>query len=564
MRGYLNHPELTALTLIPHPFSDHSGERLYKTGDLARYRPDGNIEFLGRMDTQVKIRGFRIELGEIEAVLSQHPCVREVVVIASRGASGDKRLVAYIVLNVETSQATSLQNLKSMELRQFLREKLPEYTIPSAFVVLEALPLMPNGKVDRHTLPAPELSQDCNVSTFIAPRTPIELTLVKIWAQVLNVERVGIRDNFFDLGGDSLLAVRLMDEIHKQFDRPLPLSLIFSTPTIEGLASTLHPDTDSLPWSPLVVMQPAGANPPFFCIHPIFGVVFPYYELACHLGSDQPFYGLQPFGIDGECSPLTRIEDMAAGYIEALRKVQPEGPYFLGGWSFGGLVAFEMAQQLLACGERVALLAILDTLAPVSGNKPAFWDSCKFLFTTVGRYIWPFLRDYFYLLTAPEKHQSDADQNIEKSLHSLDHSSPRGDRFASRFPKLNWLRQQLGTTFSRHSILEKMAIANFLPQESKQQILRELRLRPMFPVFQANSQATLNYVPQTYPNKVTLLRASDQASLADREPTLGWSELTKSGVEVHIVPGNHLTMLRKPHIQVLSKQLRQCLEKARE
>ncbi|HEY9874808.1 MAG TPA: amino acid adenylation domain-containing protein, partial [Candidatus Obscuribacterales bacterium] len=340
-RGYLNRPDLTAEKFIPHPFSNKPGERIYKTGDLACYRPDGNIEFLGRIDDQVKIRGFRIELGEIEAVLRQHPGVGEAVAIATEDASGNKRLSAYIF---PKEQAI---NPKSDSLRQFLKEKLPEYMVPSAFVMLDSLPLTPSGKVDRLNLSIPDNINSISIDkNFVAPRTKTESQIAKIWAEILNIERVSINDNFFDIGGDSLLAIRLMDRIHKQFDLPLPLSDLFLHPTVAGLANTLSPETDSLPWSPLVPIQPNGSNPPFFCVHPIFGVVLPYYELGHHLGKDQPFYGLQPLGIDGKKPPLTRIEDMASYYIEALQVVQPRGPYFLGGWSFGGLVAFEMAQQL--------------------------------------------------------------------------------------------------------------------------------------------------------------------------------------------------------------------------
>ena len=535
-RGYLNRPELTAEKFIPNFFvgagkDDNlyqkqttfpqnppplhptpSKERLYKTGDLARYLPDGNIEFLGRIDEQVKIRGFRIELGEIEAVLSQHPYVRETVARAIEDESGNKRLVAYIVLHQE-------QQLTTSDLRRYLLEQLPEYMVPSTFVVLDSLPLTPNGKVDSRNLPAPDEAISLTVEkAFVAPRTPTESTLAQIWAEVLHLERVGIGDNFFDLGGDSLLAIRLIDRIGKQFQRELPLSTLFLAPTIEGLASHLSSDTDSLHSSPLVAIQPKGTNPPFFCVHPILGVVFPYYELAYHLGTNQPFYGLQSLGIDGEQTPLTRIEDMAAYYISALRVVQPNGPYFIGGWSFGGLVAFEMAQQLQKAGHQVAQLAIIDTLAPVRANKPSFWDGFKFLLTTVSRNIWPFLLDYFYLTIAPDKHPSDGN--------------------------VSW-----------NSILGQMAIANLMPQETRGRILNSLTIRPMWRVFQANSQATLSYVPQTYPGRITLFRSSEQPRIARQNPTLGWSELAMEPVEIHTVPGNHLTMLRKPNVQVLTEKL---------
>jgi amino acid adenylation domain-containing protein len=491
-RGYLNRPELTAQRFIPHPFSQEPGARLYQTGDIARFRTDGKIEFLGRMDSQVKLRGFRLELGEIEALLGQHPAVQQTVVIVREDVPGDKRLVAYVVLNQ--------QALITSELRSFLQKQLPDYMVPSTFMVIEALPLTPNGKVNRRVpIPAP-LSRETE-RAFVAPRTPMEEKLANIWAGLLNLEQVGIHDNFFELGGDSLLTMRLIDQIYQQLDQDLPLSDIFLAPTIERLASRLQPETD-LPWSPLVTIQSNGSKPPFFCVHPIFGVVFPYYELARHLGSDQPFYALQPLGIDGEQLPQTRIEDMASYYIKALRLVQPQGPYFLGGWSFGGLVAFEMAQQLQKAKHQVALLAMLDTPAPVAANKPSFCDGFRFILNTALRSVWPYVLDYFYFITAADKH--------------------RGAHLAMLSPTI----------------------------------------RPMLRVFQASSQAALSYIPQLYSNRITLLRTKEQSNKAHRNPTMGWSELVE-GVEVHTVPGNHLTTLRQPHVQVLAEQLRVCLDKAR-
>ncbi|MFS0519589.1 amino acid adenylation domain-containing protein [Nostoc sp. UIC 10607] len=544
-QGYLNHPELTIEKFIPNLFSDKKRARVYKTGDLARYRPDGNIEFLGRIDNQVKIRGFRVELSEIETVLSQHHSVQKAVVIVKENVSGDKYLVAYIVPNIETQNFTSL-------LRKFLKEKLPEYMIPKAFVMLDSLPLTASGKVDRLALTELDSYASRLIDkAFIAPRTPTESTLAKIWAEVLNIERVGIYDNFFDLGGDSLLTVRLMKQIHKHFERELPLSSLFLNPTIESLATSLSSKADSLPWSPLVPIQPAGSSPPFFCIHPIFGVVFPYYELAQNLGKNQPFYGLQPIGLDGKSSPLTRIEDMATHYIEALRRVQPKGPYFLGGWSFGGWVAFEMAQQLQKSGEEVALLAVLDTLAPIPGNIPSLGSGFKFMLTTVARYIWPFFLDYLYLIIAIAK----------KKINSL---TSRLTNFTQIVQNSFWksLTRSLQTNLFSHFIRKEDAPVNIIPEESKLRLLSELAIRPMLRVYYANSQAVLNYVPQAYSKQIHLFRTNVQSSIAKEDPSLGWDQLTVGGTEIHYIPGNHLTMLRKPHIQILAAQLRACIEKA--
>jgi len=528
--GYLNRPQLTAEKFIPNFFSENKGTRLYKSGDLACYREDGNIEFLGRIDNQVKIRGFRIELSEIETVLSQHQSVEKAVLIAKENVSGDRYLVAYII--------PTKQPATTSKLREFLKEKLPEYMIPAAFVVLDSLPLTPNGKLDRLALTALDTATSRSIDKiFIAPRTPTELTLAKIWAEVLNIERVGIYDNFFDLGGNSLLTVRLIEQIHKQFERDLPLSTIFLNPTIESLANSLCQETDSLSWSPLVAIQPAGSNPPFFCVHPIFGVVFPYYELAHQLGTNQPFYGLQPIGIDGQ-TPLTRIEEMAAHYIEALRKVQPKGPYYLGGWSFGGLVAFEMAQQLEKCGDEVALLAMLDTLAPIQSNIPDFGNGLKFLFTTVARYIWSFFFDYFRLIITHSKNQTNS------------------------FSIFNKLIQWLEVNLFSHFILGEAAKVNSIPKESRSRILSELTIRPMLRVFYANSQAVINYVPQVYPKQITLFKTSVNSGIAEEDSSMGWDKLAIEKTEVYSIPGNHLTMLRKPHIQVIAAQLRACIEKA--
>lgn len=497
-RGYLNQPQLTSQQFIANPFNHKAEARLYKSGDLATFKPDGNIRYLGRIDQQVKIRGFRVELGEIEALLKQHFAVKNAVVIVRENIPAHKGLVAYVVLNKEQLAIVGGTHETSL-LREFLKEKLPEYMIPSVFFILNSLPLTPNGKVDRQSLKMCDSFHKPLEKNLIAPRTSTELLLANIWKELLNLECVGINDNFFELGGDSLLAVRLMSQIHEKLAQDLPLSILFLNPTIESLANNLDEPKDSLPWSPLVLIQSLGNKPPFFCVHPIFGTVFPYYELAHSLGLDQPFYGLQPLGVDGQHPPLTCIEDMAAYYIKALRTVQPQGPYFIGGWSFGGLVAFEMAQQLVTSGQEVSLLAILDTSSPT--NKPDFWDGYKFLLTTTVRYILPFLLDYLYLL---------------------------------------------------------MPFTNFISQKLKQQILRELTLLPMFPVFQANSKATMDYLAKPYQGRITLFKSDSQERITNLDATLGWNQLS-SKIDVHIVPGNHFTMLKKPNVQLLGEQLRQYL-----
>ncbi|HEY9807298.1 MAG TPA: thioesterase domain-containing protein, partial [Candidatus Obscuribacterales bacterium] len=491
----------------------------YKTGDLARYLPDGNIEFLGRADAQIKWRGFRIELGEIEAVLQEHPAVQAAVAIAHKNNLEDHCLVAYLV-------PCKPQSVTEFELREFLRSRLPDYFIPSTFVWLAALPLTPNGKVDRAALPLPEWSKSRSESAIVAPRTSAEAKLAEIWAEVLNLKQVSISDNFFALGGDSFLALRLTTQVQQAFGQSLPVSTLFLAPTVEQLANHLS-SPEPLAWSPLVPLQPVGAKPPFFCIHPVMGVVLPYYELARQLGTDQPFYGLQPLGLEGQHPPLTTIEEMASYYIQAIQAVQPRGPYRLGGWSFGGLVAFEMAQQLQQAGHEVTLLALLDTLAPIPSNQPSLGESLRFLITTVLRSLPSFGRDYFYLITSLV-----ATTGIGRSLLK---------------PLL-----ALAKTDNANSFL--------LPSNSRFRLLRELALSPMFRIFAANSRAVRRYVPQIYSGQITLFRSARSPNQNSSDSSLGWQSLTTTKVETHVIPGDHFSILQPPHLNTLVKHLRQHLQ----
>lgn len=353
-RGYLNHPELTAKKFIPDPFSQDPAARLYKTGDMARCSPDGNLEFLGRVDFQVKIRGFRVEPGEIEAVLHQFPHLAEAVVASHEHNNGDKSLAAYTVWSPGYAPASP------DELRDFLKQRLPEYMVPSAFITMERLPLTVNGKVDRKALPPPALAPVSSLPSA-APQNEFQARLVGIWQSVLGRKDIGIHDNFFEVGGYSILAARLMHRIGQTLGTTLPLALLFQAPTIAKLSAILQRDGWSRHWSSLVAIQPSGGKPPLFFVHGVGGNVLNLRPLSLRLGADYPLYGLQAQGLDGRQPCLTSLEEMAAHYIKEIRAVQPEGPYFLGGYSLGGVIGYEMAQQLSAGGEEVALVALLDT-----------------------------------------------------------------------------------------------------------------------------------------------------------------------------------------------------------
>jgi amino acid adenylation domain-containing protein len=349
-RGYLNRPELTAERFVPDPFSDDAGARLYKTGDLARYLPDGNLEFLGRNDEQVKIRGFRIEPGEIEACLTAHPQVRDAVVLAI-GEGSDKRLVAYVQAEADEPLASTL--------RTQVAATLPEYMVPSAFVRLDAWPLTPNGKLDRRALPAPD-DEALAHQAYEAPQGELETTLAAIWAELLGVERVGRHDSFFALGGHSLLAMRLMSRVRDVLGVELAIRTLFEALTLAGLAQRLVEQQESS-FSALLALKPQGSRPPLFCIHPGMGLSWSYMGLSPHLDNDRPLYGLQARGFDGARPLAPTIEAMASDYLEQIRRIQPQGPYHLLGWSLGGIVAHSMAAQLEQHDESVALLALLDS-----------------------------------------------------------------------------------------------------------------------------------------------------------------------------------------------------------
>ena len=522
--GYWRNPEATAKAFVgsrgtkpasvPDPVRGSSptvrkgSPQIYKTGDMGRRLPDGSIQFEGRKDFQIKIRGHRVELGEIESVLTQHQLVRESVVVAKENAAGDNRLVAYVVPH----EPTSING----ELRDFLKQKLPEYMVPSSFVVLNSLPLTASGKLNRRALPAPVDSSD---TVLAAPETPLEKSLTAIWADVLEIKAFGTTDNFFDLGGHSLLAVRLFAQIEKKLRKRLPLATLFLAPTVKQLAAVIQKDWTP-EWSSLVPIQPAGSKAPFFCVHALGGNVLEYRELARRLGDDQPFYGLQSAGLDGKRAPHTRVEDMAAHYIKEMRELQPNGPYFIGGRSLGGMVAFEMAQQLRERGEQVGLLALLDTYP--SGYAKLLRDQ-----TTV--------RARF----------GRAASRTKAHLANL--------RSLSLTDKLQYL----------------VAKSKFAPRKMKSHVWRKAYSsfenlgrqlpRALQDIKELNSRAVREYVPQVYQGYVTLFWASLDIR-ASVDFVDGWRALAGGGIAVHEIPGTHLDIVKDPHVCELATKLSSCLD----
>jgi len=525
-RGYLNRPELTRRKFLPNPFRN-DGSRIYKTGDRARFKPDGTLEFLGRTDLQVKVRGFRIELEEVEAALGAQPGVRECVV-AAVGGDDSKELVAYVVpdrlANAEEPPEAAADldgrfRALASELRKNLQERLPPHMVPVGYVQIERIPVTVNGKVDRGALQSTGVlavagsggpgalrpRRDANRHRASGRKLDaVETKLVQIYERVLNVRPVEVTDNFFDLGGHSLLAVRLFSEIEKATGRKLPLGTIFRAQTVEQLAAKIREGASIPVSSSLVAISPEGSRRPFFCVHSLGGNALEYRDLAKFLPPDQPLFGLQPQGLDGQLAPHYTVEEMAAHYIREIREVQPEGPYCIGGWSFGGVIAFEMGKQLLAAGHEIELLALFDTHnlgqthaseAPSSGKVR---QAVNFFYS----------RSMFHVealwKTEARHRRAYLSRKVRIGLHWA----------AENFRK--------AYTHIRHPIPEA---------------IRRVEA--------ASTLAAARYVATPYPGMVTLFRAADPgASVLREDPFLGWAEFVLGGIEVIEVPGNHFSLIQ--------------------
>lgn len=362
-RGYLKRADLTAARFIDDPFSTRPGARLYKSGDLGRWLPDGNVEYVGRSDFQVKIRGFRIELGEIEARLSAYAGVREALVMAREDRHGDKRLVAYLSTAAEARPGLA-------DLRQHLLASMAEYMVPGAFVILDAFPLTPNGKIDRKALPAPD--QDAIVSrSYETPQDAVEHAVAEIWQDLLQLERVGRQDQFFELGGHSLLAIQLLARVKQALGVDVALTELFARPSLAGFSAAISAQQPAAASANLIGIRGGGALRPVFFIHDGSGGLGYVHGMLPWIGSGFPVHGLLATGLGEHEAPLDSIEEMAASYLRQVRAVQPHGPYRLAGYSAGGLIAYEMANQLLGADEGVDFLGLLDTQWAAAPAPPA-------------------------------------------------------------------------------------------------------------------------------------------------------------------------------------------------
>jgi amino acid adenylation domain-containing protein len=499
-RGYLNRPDLTAEKFVCDPYRHGSDVRLFKTGDLARYLSDGNIEYLGRMDEQLKIRGHRIEPGEIEATLREHPVVRQAVVVGREFVPGEIRLVAYVV-------ARHNSVWEQDQLRSFLIRKLPDYMVPSAFIPLKALPVGPGGKVNRQALPSADSTACYPVKTLLAPRDRLELQLAQIWQSVINIKSVGARENFFEIGGHSLTIVKLLTAIRKHVGIDLPIAAIFAAPTIEQLANLIRAEGWVSPRNCIVEIKPGGSKPPLFLIGG-------GHALPSYLDADQPVYGLSFSGMFGTQIYLTSVKEIAASYVHSIRSVQPNGPYYLAGHSSGGTIAFEMAQLLDSQGEKIGMLALLDTYGP--GSKSVS------LLKTLQAHREAFKRRaskerLAYLAYALEKACSFAIIPARRSLWRVLHPS-------------FLLGRPVAMTSNNLSMIYDFAFRN--------------------------------YVWQLYRGRGVLLRSREAKAGFYDSADRGWNEMFADGLEIHEVPGDHLTMLAEPYVRTVAERLADCLRKA--
>lgn len=496
VRGYLDQPALTADRFLPDPFGPAAGNRLYRTGDVVRFRRDGTLEFLGRLDRQAKVRGHRIEPGEVEAVLAMHVAVRDVVVDVRRDAFGDERLVAYVVFRGDADIAA---------LRDFARAKLPPILVPSVFQPLDTLPLTPNGKLNKRALPEPGRENGDEKSEYIAARDATELQLVRIYEDLFQTQPIGVKENFFALGGHSMLAVRLMSRIRKQFGYQLPLAALFERPTVEELAAALREFEPLHTVSSLVPIQRGAQRRAAVFIHPSSGSVLCYADLIRQLDPEQPFYGLQTVGDKGD------IENMAACYVEELSAMDLQGPLILGGWSMGGIIAFEMARQLNERGREVAHVVLIDS--PVPTGTAAVPD--------------------------------------EEDLIV---------RFVSDLARLAGTEVPL-PALSGRLVEEVIAIAaesarahGALPPDTSLDDFRRL-----FSTFRANVLAESRFAPAPYGGAVLLLQGSDNSKAALEESARGWRTLAQGPFRFGLVPGDHYSLLTGVNARALAAEIRSIL-----
>jgi amino acid adenylation domain-containing protein len=514
-RGYLNRPGHMAEKFVANAFAEEAGALLYRTGDLGRLLPSGELQCLGRLDQQVKIRGYRIEPSEIEHALVALAEVREAVVVAHPPQGGAARLVAYVVPAAHLGKQLGKEHISRWQ--QALAAELPAYMVPAEVVILAALPLTLNGKIDRQALPQPGALRSLRPAAEPVPsrpRTAMEKLVATAWQECLGVEQVGIFDDFFHLGGHSLVAVRVMARLAEKTGRRVPLATLFEHPTVEKLALALEPDSQLISWDALVPIKPHGTKTPLYIVHGAGMNVLIYNALSRQMDADQPVYGLQAKGLNGIDEPSESVEAMSADYVAAITAVNPHGPYALAGYSFGGVIAFEMARQLLATGREVKFLGLFDTYA----EQPDYHDPWLLKHFRHGLYV---LKNIAYKCWLLRKHP--------KAVLGLRLQSMR----RATVGKLKYSKGEQYELINGHSY----------------------RLGQVQEVAQRNYRLTPQLV------QVHLFRCTERLYYVSDAKYLGWREFALNGVQVHDMPGNHFNLFAPPHDAVCARVLQAALDK---
>ena len=514
--GYLNLPEMTTERFFPNPFSMNPDSRIYKTGDLVQYFPDGNLVFLNRVDLQVKIRGFRIELGEIESVISHFKGIKENVVIVREDAQGEKMLVAYYVPEIASG-------IDESDLKRHLKEKLPDYMVPSAMVCMDKLPLTANNKVDRKALPEPSSFSSSTSNEYMEPKTITEKKLAAIWSSILKIEKIGVLDGFFEIGGHSMIAVTMIIKIEKEFGIRLPLATLFEQSNIQRLAKVIENGVEPDRWRSLVPLRPGGSRKPLFLVHGLGLNVLLYTTIINYLDPEQPVYGLQAKGLNGIDQPLETIEEIAAYYISEIMTIDSEGPYQLAGYSLGGNIAYEMGIQLTRMGKQVSFIGLLDSEAQTSIDNL----SINRKIGSIGRYLLNYLSwniTYFF-------------KTSSESRFSVIKRRWRGLGKKVRGIDINVSKEIMISKGEKHE----------LPKY-------------LHKVHHANRRAGKKYITKAYNGCVHLFKANHQTFFIVDPVNYGWGPYALGGVVIHEIPGEHSSTFAPPNDKQFASKLQKSLD----
>jgi aspartate racemase len=499
-KGYLNKPSETAAAFMDNPFV--KGERMYKTGDKVKFAPNGELIFAGRMDDQFKIRGFRVEPGDIETVLASHPDIRTAVIkLWLNEKTGIKSLAAYFVPAVKT------YNLNSI--REYVKSQLPEYMVPACFTAIDSIPMTPNGKINRKALPPPEIeiaAQQTEDLESSEPRSPLEMQLRLIFRKLLNRENFDRNTSFFELGGDSLSAIKLALEIENATGVKIPVNELYRLSSLDALADYLQGRTEKEQvWSPVVLLADNGVKPPLFLVHTTPGDILGYINLVNHL-DNRPVYGIQAYGLHDPANAHKTIEEMAAYYIAEILKIYPDGPYYLCGWCFGGIAAYEMAQQLKKMGKQVAFLGLIETYANL---KPSLYN------------------DFYRLLC-------------------LLKTGPKGC--------LDYLTAKMYVKFGKDQNIEQLDfISQRFADAANEQTIQKMKM-----VYRKNMNAATNYSMAYYDGKISLFMVETQIRGVVPLPLYGWGKLCRS-YELFISSADHRDVLKEPNVLPVAEKIIECM-----